>query len=169
MQQNGSRTTFSPQGEGGQALIQTARRRQPTKKLLAEPVIPQRYLDQPDPTNLSEVIVDMFVPGSERATLLFESDHVVPRICGSWVRVLSYLPCLSAPNTVLSKAVIALAASILSRPNMGNLDCSQKYHAAVRLLRQKLGGNGRGTDFEIIPTIMCLTLMEVGNLIPRSY
>jgi hypothetical protein len=77
------------------------------------------------------------------------------------VEVLSILPCLNAGSLVLTKAVKALAATIISRPNMANADCSSSYHEAIHTLRKSFGVNGISVKFEMIPTVMCLTLAEV--------
>lgn len=175
MQQNGSNRVQSSAGsEDQQALRCTTSQKQvsgpeqPTQTLPVELVMFQRCLGRSEPIDLLDIVVDHFVPGSERAMPPFESDSVVPRICGSWVQVLSYLPCLRTRSTVLSKAVTALAASILSRPHMSNLDWSARYHAAVYMLRKRIGGSDGTSDFEFIPTAMCLALMEVFSSRPQA-
>jgi hypothetical protein len=174
--QNGSNRIQSSAGsEDQQALLrcttsqkQVSGPQQPTQTLPVEPVMFQRDLGRSEPIDLLDIVVDHFVPGSERAMPPFESDSVEPRICGSWVRVLSYLPCLRTRSTVLSKTVTALAASMLSRPHMSNLDWSSRYHAAVYMLRKRIGGSDGTSDFEFIPTAMCLALMEVFSSRPQA-
>lgn len=128
-----------------------------------KPEIPISYphLNQPDILQLSDLIVKGFVPRAERDMVLQKSDHSEPRICGSWVEVLSHLPSLRFPDSVLSTAVTALATSILSRLEVGNFNCSGSYQAAVSLIRQRLDANRPGNDIELLSAVMCLTMVEV--------
>jgi hypothetical protein len=84
-----------------------------------------------------------------------------PRICGSWVEVLSSLPSLNTPGLVLPRAVAALGASLLSQQIESNIICTQTYDMALHTLRQSFGLNPRSLSTEQIPAIMCLTLVEV--------
>ena len=144
----------------------STKRDSPTVELQAhvlKPEMPTSYphLNQPDILQLSDLIVQSFVPRAERDMVLQKSDHSEPRICGSWVEVLSHLPGLRFPDSVLSTAVTALATSILSRLEVGNFNCSDSYQAALSLLRQRLGANRLGDDIELLSTVMCLTMVEV--------
>jgi len=125
------------------------------------PLIPRQNPNQPNASHLSALIVQSFVPGSERTPNIYNSDYTEPRICGSWVEVLAILPCLNTGSVVLTRAVKALSASILSRPNMANKDYSSTYHEAIHTLRKSFGVNGNSVKFELIPTVMCLALAEV--------
>lgn len=121
----------------------------------------QHPLNQPSASNHTELITQSFVPGSGRITPMYDSDYMEPRICGSWVEVLSNLPCLTTKNSVLPNAVTALAASIPSQPRISNITCLQTYHTAIRTLRESFCVNRLTLDIEQIPAIMCLTLVEV--------
>lgn len=131
--------------------------------LAKAPLLPRQNPDQPNASHLSALIVQSFVPGSERSPNVYNSDYSEPRICGSWVEVLSILPCLNTGSLVLTRAVKALSASILSRPNMANKDYSNTYHEAIHTLRKSFGVDGNSVKFELIPTVMCLALAEVSS------
>ncbi|KAJ5929978.1 hypothetical protein N7466_005471 [Penicillium verhagenii] len=49
---------------------------------------------------------------------------------------------------------------------MANTNCSRSYHEAIHTLRKSLDVNGGGVRFDMIPTVMCLTLAEL--MIPDS-
>lgn len=125
------------------------------------PLLPRQIPNKPNANHLSALIVQSYVPTSERTPNMYNSDYTEPRLCGSWVEVLSILPCLNTGSLVLTRAVKALSASILSRPNMANTDHSSTYHEAIHTLRKSFGVNGNSVKFELIPTVMCLALAEV--------
>ena len=120
----------------------------------------QVYLNPLLVCNFTELITQSFVPQNKGITQTRNSDYMVPRICGSWVEVLSNLPCLNTPSLVLPRAVAALGAS-LSQPSESNITCSHTYDMAIHTLRQSFGLNPRSLSTEQIPAIMCLTLVEV--------
>lgn len=125
------------------------------------PIPLQVYLNPLLVCNFTELITQSFVPQNKGITQTRNSDYMVPRICGSWVEVLSNLPCLNTPSLVLPRAVAALGASLLSQPSESNITCSQTYDMAIHTLRQSFGLNPRSLSTEQIPAIMCLTLVEV--------
>lgn len=124
-------------------------------------LLSQTCLYRPDAITLADVIVKEFVPKSERSILPYDSDHVEPRICGSWVEVLSDLPSLRIGNSVLSRAITALGVSILSRPNNVNIECTRTYETAIHMLRQSLSVDESALKFDLLPAVMCLTMVEV--------
>lgn len=134
---------------------------QPVNGLLASSVLPQQLPTQIDAIYISEYIVQNYVPKNGRAMQLCDSDLVEPRICGSWVEILLDLPCLGTSNSVLSRAVTALAVSMPSQLNVAHVDRAYSYQTAVRRLRIELSVRGKRLPFELIPTVMCLTLLEV--------
>lgn len=111
--------------------------------------------------SLALTILPRFVPRSERIMPMCNSNYMEPRICSSWVEVLSSLPYVSTPSLVLPRAATALAASILSPPSKSNTNCSQAYHVAIHALRESFCVNRRNINIEQIPAIKCLTLVEV--------
>lgn len=136
-------------------------------------ITPQLYLNPLVVCNFMELITKSFVPQDERIIQMCNSDYMEPQICGSWVKVLSSLPCLNTPSLVLPRAVTALAASLLSQPSKSSMTSSETYHAAIHTLRESFCVNRRSLSLEQIPAIMCLTLVEVlfsqSNIYLRAY
>jgi hypothetical protein len=130
------------------------------------PIPLQVYVNPLSVCNLTELITKSYVPQNEGIIQTCKSDYNEPRICGSWVEVLSSLPSLNTPSLVLPRAVAALGALLLSQPSETNITCSQTYDMAIHTLRQSFGLNPRSLSTEQIPAIMCLTLVEV--LFPQS-
>jgi hypothetical protein len=128
---------------------------------LARSVLPQQLPNRIDAIYISEYIVRNYVPKTERAMQLGNSDLIEPRICGSWVEILLDLPCLGTSNSVLSRAVTALAVSMPSQLNVAHVDRAYSYQTAVRRLRTELSVRNKKLPLELIPTVMCLTLLEV--------
>lgn len=79
------------------------------------------------------------------------------RICGAWVDVLSSLLRGSRNHGILWRATKALAETMTSPVEAS----SQSYHDAISMVRKNLAVNNH--SFELIPAIMCLTLIEVLN------
>lgn len=48
-----------------------------------------------------------------------------------------------------------------SQLNVAHVDRAYSYQTAVRRLRIELSVRGKRLPFELIPTVMCLTLLEV--------
>lgn len=130
------------------------------------PIPLQVYLNPLKVCNLAELITKSYVPQGEGIIQTCNSDYIQPRICGSWVEVLSSLPCLNTTSLVLPRAVAALGASLLSQSSESNMTRSQTYDMAIHTLRQSFGLNPRSLSTEQILAIMCLTLVEV--LFPQS-
>jgi hypothetical protein len=141
----------------------SSRHRQLAQTNSTRAIISQQFLNREDSIYLSGFIVQNYVPKSERAMLSYHSDCVEPRICGSWVEVLSTLPCLATGNPILPRAIKALAVSLLPRRDSSQVDCLQNYQAAIHMLRQNFEVNDWAVKFELIPAIMCLILTEVTN------
>ncbi|CAG8306723.1 unnamed protein product [Penicillium nalgiovense] len=130
------------------------------------PIPLQVYLNPLNVCNLAELITKSYVPQGEGIIQTCNSDYMEPRICGSWVEVLSSLPCLTTTSLVLPRAVAALGASLLSQSSESNMTRSQTYDMAIHTLRQSFGLNPRSLSTEQILAIMCLTLVEL--MIPDS-
>lgn len=85
------------------------------------------------------------------------------RICGEWVDVLPSLPCLASDTTVLSKSTRALATLIGSKRKSlspsRDVESPQNYYDAIHTLRGQIAS--KGLSLELLPAIMCLTLVEV--------
>lgn len=108
--------------------------------------------------SLIESITKAYIPQDELSHI-YPASSDVPRICGSWVGVLSVLA--ENPSTrfdsVLSPAVTALNSCITSKTYAQSV---QDYAFAVDVLRsdtQQL----KSLDAEFAAAIMCLALAEV--------
>jgi hypothetical protein len=128
------------------------------------PSLQQQISTPPTLHHLLTVIVESYLPESERnssaVAVATGHSHQHPRICGTWVEVLYELPCLAHTNSLLSKAVTALAAAVLTSVCISRQSISEPYLLAIRSLRKSLE-NGVGRIQELIPAVMCLILVEV--------
>lgn len=130
------------------------------------PSLPQEISTPPALHHLLTVIVESYLPESERNTAAIavtpgqSHSHQHPRICGAWVEVLYELPCLASSNSLLSRAVTALAAAVLTSVCISRQSIFEPYLLAIRSLRKTLE-NGVGRVQELIPAVMCLILVEV--------
>lgn len=128
------------------------------------PSLQQEISFSPTIHHLLTVIVESYLPESERnpSTVAVATGHSRqhPRICGTWVEVLYELPCLAHTNSLLSKAVTALVAAVLTSVCISRQSISEPYLLAIRSLRKTLE-NGVGRTQELIPAVMCLILVEV--------
>lgn len=130
--------------------------------------LPQEISNPPSLHHLLTVIVESYLPESERdATAIaapgYRNSHQHPRICGAWVEVLYELPCLASANSLLSRAVTALATAVLTSVCISRQSISGPYLLAIRSLRKTLE-NGVGSAQELIPAVMCLILVEVCSI-----
>lgn len=114
-----------------------------------------------------DLIIRSYVPDEELhpSRNLFSEPR--PRICGSWVEALPDLIASTGDDVVLA-ATNALAASILSRrPVDGTAgdDGATSYLKAIQIMRKQLGMANNHLDRELLASIMCLSLAEVGPAI----
>lgn len=107
-----------------------------------------------------KVIVENYLHENERNTTSILEGRGHPRICGTWVEDLSEIPCLAYRQSLISKAVAALAAAVLTSVSISGQSFSGPYLVAIRSLRQTLQ-NGGAITHELIPAIMCLILVGV--------
>jgi hypothetical protein len=118
---------------------------------------------RPCMTNIAELVRNGYLP--EILNTLSDSAHEESRICGAWVDVLPQLPCLASDVSVLSKATRALATLINSQrrslPRTCDVESPQSYYDAIHTMRGHIAANG--LSLELLPAIMCLTLVEVGD------
>jgi hypothetical protein len=134
------------------------------------PSLPREISTTPTLHHLLTIIVESYLPESERntAAVALATGHSQnhghkyqhPRICGSWVEVLYELPCLAHTDSLLSKSVTALAAAVLTSVCISRQSISEPYLLAIGALRRRLE-NGLGRTEELIPAVMCLILVEV--------
>lgn len=114
-------------------------------------------------TDIAEFVRNGYLP--EILNTLSDSAHEESRICGAWVDVLPQLPCLASDASVLSKATRALATLINSQrrclPRTCDVESPQSYYDAIHTMRGHIAANG--LSLELLPAIMCLTLVEVGD------
>ncbi|KAJ5962652.1 hypothetical protein N7501_007593 [Penicillium viridicatum] len=143
-------------------------RQQVEPELLISEVSPLliRSHGRPRMTDVAEFISNGYLP--EILNTLSDSAHKESRICGAWVGVLPQLPCLASDASVLSKATLALATLINSRRRSLSRTCDvespQSYYDAIHKMRGHIAMNG--LSLELLPAIMCLTLVEL--MLPDS-
>ena len=115
-------------------------------------------------TDIAEFVRNGYLP--EILNTLTDSAHEEFRICGTWVDVLPQLPCLASDASVLSKATRALATLINSQRRSLSRTCDvespQTYYDAIYTMRGYIAANS--LSLELLPAIMCLTLVEVSDL-----
>lgn len=109
---------------------------------------------QPNAQDLTEIVKQGYMPlTGNTATDSFGVG--ASRICGAWVGVLSGLLRGSHNHGVLWIATKALAETITCPVEAS----SHSYHDAISMVRKSLAVNDH--SFELIPSIMCLALIEV--------
>ncbi|KOS40701.1 hypothetical protein ACN38_g8430 [Penicillium nordicum] len=185
--------TFVPQGTSGKqstarpcqqkvanikrtvdANSRSSTRRRPKSRQQVEPelLIREESLSlirphgRPCMTDVAEFVRNGYLP--EILNTLSDSAHKESRICGAWVDVLPQLPCLASDASVLSKATLALATLINSQRRSLSRTCDvespQSYYDAIHKMRGHIATNG--LSLELLPAIMCLTLVEL--MLPDS-
>ncbi|KAA8642968.1 uncharacterized protein ATNIH1004_009730 [Aspergillus tanneri] len=129
--------------------------------------LPRLYPVQSNNVDIIELAIQSFIPGNERSVMYSLSDHEKSRICGSWMETLPGLQNQATADSVLSRAIKALGASIVCQTKQqGKIssNCSQTYYAAIRAVRKSFTTALPQAD--LIAAVMCLTLVEV--MVPES-
>lgn len=114
-------------------------------------------------TDMAEFVRTGYLP--EILNTLSDSGQDESRICGAWVEVLPKLPYLASDTSVLSKATRALATLINSQRSLSptcDVESPRSYYDAIHTMRGDIAANG--VSLELLPAIMCLTLVEVSDL-----
>ena len=114
-------------------------------------------------TDMAEFVRNGYLP--EILNTLSGSAQEESQICGAWVDVLPKLSCLASDASVLSKATRALATLIKSQRTLSrtcDVESPRSYYDAIHTMRGNIAANG--ASLQLLPAIMCLTLVEVSDL-----